>query len=93
MRLKNKEIESIKNTVLSFDNKARIYLFGSRTDDTKKGGDIDLLVFSDKLSFGEKIKIKAGLLNRLGERKIDLIIARDDSKPFIRIALEKGVLL
>ena len=46
MRLTKFEAESIKESVYGFDPDARIILFGSRVDDTKRGGDIDLLVLS-----------------------------------------------
>ena len=40
MRLSGKEIEAIKSVILSHDDSAKVHLFGSRTDDTKKGGGI-----------------------------------------------------
>jgi len=47
MRLSKTEQQIIKDAVLSIDPQARIYLFGSRADDTKRGGDIDLLIATD----------------------------------------------
>jgi predicted nucleotidyltransferase len=78
----------------SFDNSASIFLFGSRTDRTKKGGDIDLLIISDKIHYNERRKIKLELLNKLGDRKIDLIIADNPNKnTFIQFAYKYGVKL
>ncbi|MGH2575958.1 MAG: nucleotidyltransferase domain-containing protein [Ignavibacteria bacterium] len=91
MRLKENELSAIKKTISGFDPKAKIFLFGSRTDDEKKGGDIDVLILSEKINLGDKIKILKTLNNSIGEQKIDIVIAKDDSKPFIKLALEKGV--
>ncbi len=93
MRLTKAEILAIKETVLQRDEGAKIYLFGSRVDDAKRGGDIDLLVLSSKITFREKLEIKLDMYDRMGEQKIDLLIEQDESKPFTRIALEEGVLL
>ena len=38
MRLSQHEIQSIKDVVYSLDGNARIYLFGSRVYDDKRGG-------------------------------------------------------
>lgn len=56
-----------------------------------KGGDIDLLVISRNLKFRDKIKIKKRIFDDIDEQKIDLIIAKDYSDPFVRLALEQGV--
>jgi uncharacterized protein len=94
MRLNSKEQLSIKQTINQFDPKALVYLFGSRVDDNKRGGDIDLLVFSEHLGFTEQRKIKIKLYELIGEQKIDLIIAKKNtSNPFIQLVLEEAVLL
>ncbi len=93
MRLKNFEIAAIKEIVLHRDPEAEIYLFGSRVDDTQRGGDIDLLIMSQSLTFLDKRKIRLALYDALGEQKIDLLLAQDDSKAFVRMALEQGVKL
>ena len=93
MRLKDSEQKAILSTVKGLDNNASVYLFGSRVDDTKKGGDIDLLVLSDRLTSDNKRTIKMKLYELLGEQKIDLLIAADDSDPFVKLALGTGVKL
>jgi predicted nucleotidyltransferase len=93
MRLKPAEVEKIKSSIGMLDAQAKIYLYGSRVDDALKGGDIDLLVFSTQLSFMDKLKIKADLHYKLGEQKIDLLVAEDATKPFVQLALESAILL
>ncbi len=93
MRLSQYEIRSIKDVVYSLDSNAKIYLFGSRVYDDKRGGDIDLLIVSNKLTNKDTRKARLALYEKIGEQKIDVVIAKDLSKPFTRIAIEEGVLL
>jgi len=93
MRLTQYECNSITQTILAYDKNANIYLFGSRVDDNKKGGDIDLLILSPLLTFQHQIDIKVKLHDLLGEQKIDLVISDDITKPFVQLAIEEGVLL
>ncbi len=93
MRLSKEYITAIKTTVETLDPDAIIYLFGSRADETKRGGDIDLLVFSKKIGPEAKWGIIRALHEILGEQKIDILIATDKKKPFVRIALETSVKL
>jgi predicted nucleotidyltransferase len=44
MRLTNQEIKSIKESFHQVFDCGKIYLFGSRVDDSLKGGDIDLFI-------------------------------------------------
>lgn len=91
MRLSETEQQIIKDAVHSIDSQARIHLFGSRADDTKRGGDIDLLIFSTKIKFKDKLDIKAKIFEKMDEQKIDLLIATDTQDPFVRLALKNSV--
>ena len=94
IRLATEETKTISDTIYGFDKNAAIFLFGSRTDESKKGGDIDLLIISGKILYNERRKIKLELLKKLGDRKIDLIIANNpDKNAFIQFAYKHGVKL
>ena len=58
MRLRELEKKSIVKTIKAVDPEAKIYLFGSRVDDNRRGGDIDLLIITDKLTYDDKLAIK-----------------------------------
>ena len=80
MRLSPKEISAIQNAFRRNLHVAYgLYLFGSRVDDSKKGGDIDLLVavsLQDKLSVVElKVKILISIFETLPEQRIDITVA------------------
>ena len=75
-----------------------LWLFGSRVDLTKKGGDIDLFIdLSSKdvpqLQLSRKLRI--GIQSYLGERKTDLVLRTLDSQPssVYDLILNEGVLL
>ena len=58
MRLEEYEILILKELSKKFFGKnPKIYLFGSRVDDNKKGGDIDIFVDSDQeIDFKKQIE-------------------------------------
>lgn len=93
MRLAPKEQSAISEAIRHADAEALIYLFGSRVDDAAKGGDIDLLVLSKKIDLMKKLGILAQLHQKLGERKIDIAVYPDTSRPFPRMVMQKGVRL
>ena len=93
MRIKEDEREILRQSVKERDPDAKVYLFGSRADDRAKGGDIDILILSRRLTFQDKLRIKARIFERLENQKIHLVISRDTADPFVRIALNQGVLL
>ena len=84
MRLSEIEKKTIVNAILEKDKNAQIFLFGSRTDDLKKGGDIDILVQSDEIGLLEIVKIKSTIFKNIPEQKIDLLISKSNEKnPFV----------
>ena len=93
LRLTTNEVTTIKKVVYSLDPQAKIYLFGSRVDDNKRGGDIDLLIFSNELTQEDISRIKYDLWDEIGEQKLDILIVKDTSHPFTRIALKESILL
>ena len=74
---------------------AKVYLFGSRVDNEKRGGDIDILIVGERvLSLQEKREIKISFYKEFGEQKIDLAsFENGDPSPFKQIAESEGVLL
>ncbi len=95
MRLEAKELEAIREEIRRADPAAEIYLFGSRTDDFAKGGDIDLLVLSDALGFRDVLQLRTRILDRIGWQQLDLLVRRRDqaSEPLSEMAQETGVRL
>jgi predicted nucleotidyltransferase len=93
MRLSAYEIKTIKETVGQYDSNAEVYLFGSRTDDSAKGGDIDLLVLSKNINFEGKILLQIDLKDRLGNHRIDLLLKKTIDTAFARMAKYEGILL
>ena len=93
MRLNTAEQQAIRQAIASSDQDAVIYIFGSRVDDSAKGGDIDLLILSRRINLMAKLEILAKLHQVLGERKIDLAVYPDLADPFARMASENGVKL
>ncbi|HVO75739.1 MAG TPA: nucleotidyltransferase domain-containing protein [Ignavibacteriaceae bacterium] len=92
MRLKKEEIKIIKTIINEFDPKGEIRLFGSRIDDKKTGGDIDLLLISDIIKFPDKLSILVKLKEKLGDQKIDILIY-NPKETFHRIAYKESIIL
>ena len=80
MRLSRIQIKAIWEVfLLLFMKEDSIWLFGSRADDNKKGGDIDLILkTSEKPNFISKAKVLSAIYAKLGERKIDLVFDYPD---------------
>ena len=95
MRLTQKQILAIKKNFQKYFHSGDIYLFGSRVNDVKKGGDIDLYIVTDNkdnLAL-KKIKFLANLKREIGEQKIDIVLNYDNNRTIEIEAQNKGIKL
>ncbi len=96
MRLNDFEHKMIKRAFLETFEEGDIFLFGSRVDDTKRGGDIDLYLVPN-IKFDDERKRKINFLikldNYIGEQKIDVIMAKDKNRLIEQEALKYGIIL
>lgn len=83
-----------------FDAEDHLWLFGSRADLSKRGGDIDLYIETLESDLDVLLRKKSRFLNelwdRLGEQKIDIVLHRlteENKLPIYSVAREQGVLL
>lgn len=99
MRLTTDQISIIRSVASRLlGDYVEIRLFGSRTDDGTKGGDIDLF-FETPLTLSNRAqticKLYGSLVMALGDRKIDIIV-KDVATPnagIFDIAKQTGIVL
>ena len=93
MRISLKERAAILETLKAEMGaiKYKVFLFGSRADDSKKGGDIDLLLEVDEQDYlgvlANKSALKFELEAATGDQRVDLTIATSktlNSDPFLK---------
>jgi predicted nucleotidyltransferase len=101
MRLTEAQVKAIQdNFFVSFMEGDKIWLFGSRVDDSKKGGDIDLYIetnYSDLFIVTKKeIEFIVNLKKIIGDQKIDIVInilPRNQQLPIYNEARNTGIQL
>ncbi len=103
MRLSSKQIQRLKDVVAChFGKNAGIWVFGSRIDDQRRGGDYDFYIETSKADPDEIVTDKLNILADLhaspefeGE-KIDLVIRSavpGPELPIYKVAKEQGAQL
>ena len=99
MRLTTQQKTIIKNVTLELCSAdSSVFLFGSRLDDNKKGGDIDLLIRIEHDVNNPALlaaQIQSKVMRRIGEQKIDVLLLAPNLTrlPIHEVALNQGVLL
>ena len=93
MRLSQKEIEVLKAALESLGKPYKLYLFGSRVDDSKRGGDIDLLVVSKELTKRDLRRVRVEFFKHFGEQKVDIVLDNGKPNPFIELIKQEAIAL
>jgi len=96
VRLQVNQQELIKQLASELFENAKVFIFGSRADMSKKGGDIDIYIQTTKKD--ALLKAKLAFLRefekRFGEQKVDLLVDNGGKhKTIYEIAQKEGVLL
>ncbi len=94
MRLTEEAVTTLKSALKREDPQAKLYLYGSRVDDTKRGGDIDLLIISKVLERAAISRIRWAFYEKFGEQKMDILI--DDGSlgsAFVKKVMKEAVQL
>lgn len=96
MRISPFETRTILQTARrEFGEQVEVWLFGSRTDDARHGGDLDLMVIVDHPvpdKAERAARFAASLQWQLGDQKIDVIIDDGESlMPVHRSARQTGM--
>jgi len=77
IRLNNKEIDIIKNSITQIFGETEIYIFGSRLKE-KKGGDIDIfIILQNKENLFEKKLKTLVLLEKQLFKPVDLVVHKN----------------
>ena len=101
MRLTPGQQSAIRSAVAeTFGDAANVWLFGSRVDDNKRGGDIDLLIETGQSDVAAIVRMELAFLTKLqmklGEQKIDVLVdypTRHYTPPIFIIARQTGIRL
>jgi len=95
LRITEHEKNAIVEAVRAVDPDAQVWLFGSRVDDSKKGGDIDIAIFSDKINKDvmQKIKVSQLIRDDIGEQRIDIVTTSNGKEAIFRLAVAEGIQL
>lgn len=99
MRLTPIQIDTIKSTAQAvLGEGVQVTLFGSRVDDSAKGGDVDLMV-EVRHPITEPALVSARIASRVSRamhgRKVDVLLKAPNllEQPIHRIAQQGGILL
>lgn len=94
MRLSQDKKDFIKQNLLAISPQSLVYLFGSRVDESQKGGDIDILWLtnSKNIDYRALTKFRISFFKEFGIQKLDIVnYTLDEENSFKSIALENAI--
>jgi predicted nucleotidyltransferase len=95
MRLKPFEFNALRTIIGELDPDGRIYLYGSRTDDNRKGGDIDVYLQASR-AIDMKTRLRTQYrLQQACKTHVDLLVKNPQQpmQTIHKIAIEQGILI
>jgi len=95
LRITEFQKDAIVDAVKAVDPNAKVWLFGSRVDDNKRGGDIDIAIYSDEINRDvmRKIRVNRLICDKIGDQRIDIVTTSDGKEAIFKIAVAEGVQL
>ena len=89
MRMEPEQISAIREQLAAWVPGSEAFVFGSRTDPSARGGDIDLLILAEQRLLPATVRsLRRAILDKIGEQKLDIVcFARSESHPFKDLAL------
>ena len=93
MRMSQPQAALLKKEIQARLPQGRVYVFGSRANDAKRGGDIDILVVGDKrLSILDRLKVRTAFYRAYGMQKVDIVsVTSEEPSAFRDAALRDAV--
>ncbi len=97
MRLSQDQAEAIRTVIqATLGADSEVWLFGSRADDAKRGGDVDLYVETQSpCTLRQRLRLMTKIQLLVGLRKVDLIVksGSDPERTIFATAKSEGVRL
>ncbi len=85
MRLTSSELDAVRTCAKQhFGEKCIVRLFGSRVDDARRGGDIDLHIEAatpEMASLQHELEFLVALKDIIGEQRIDVVLRAPNQPP------------
>ena len=95
MRLKSNELNALRSILIKLDPAGHIYLYGSRADDQRRGGDIDVYLEASRPIDLRTMLSTQYRLELACDTRVDLLVKNpaQPEQPIHKIARDTGILL
>ena len=91
MKLLPKQVRFLKQCLKKSDENEKLYLFGSRIDNTRSGGEIDLLIITQKLKRTDLWMFREPFYEQFCEQKKVIVLTNPENLnlPLLNISFPK----